>query len=96
MKDQPKYRVYEEPPWEDGIRPEVYASYMAGLDIREDGVGEVWNPMVLVPDPCFVLNPSVDPMARLALLVYSSLISESDPNLSEHIHGIVMEEKGAT
>lgn len=82
----PKYRVYKEPPrQDDGIPAEVYATYMAGLDIGPDGAGEVWLPMEEVNDFFFVLKPMSDKHAKTALVIYSLLVEENDPELAKDL-----------
>ena len=92
----PKYRVFKEPPWEDGVEPEVHATYYAGLELGPDGAGEKWLPMEPVQDFFFVLKPLADRTAMTALRLYAWLIEETDPQLARDLSGLLMEEKGAT
>ena len=87
----PKYRVFKEPPWEDGIEPRVCASYLAGLDIGPDGAGEKWLPLDPVQDFFFVLKPLADPAAQTALRLYAWLIEEEDPELAADLSGLLNE-----
>ena len=79
----PKYRVFREPPWNEDIEPEVYAAYIAGIEINEDGAGEVWKPLEPVEGFHFVLKPSTDRYAKTALIMYALMVRDDDEELCD-------------
>lgn len=87
----PKYLVYRWPPIEG--EPAIMATYMADeVSVGPDGVGEVWLELDLLDDFYFVLKPSHDQHARVALAAYAESVRPSDPRLAQDLDEVLSQE----
>lgn len=87
----PKYLVYRWPSVEG--EPNVMATYMADdISLGPDGVGEVWLEMDQVDEFYFVLKPSTDQHARVALAAYAESVRPTDPRLAADLDAVLSEE----
>ncbi len=87
-KHYTKYRVFREPDIDSpgGHPVDVMANYLAGFEFDTEGKGEVWEPLEEVTDGMFfVLRPTKDHHARVALAAYAASCAKEHPLLSDDL-----------
>jgi hypothetical protein len=88
----PKYIVYRWPTEALGLEPDVHATYLRDFQVGPDGPGEVWEEMEQVQGFVFVLKPSTDQHARVAIAAYAESVRPNDPRLAADLDVVLSEE----